>query len=51
MRSGDKVLMMRLFSLGDELAEGSTKGMARKQKIREAIQLQINTEEIKIALN
>lgn len=51
MRSGDQVLMFRLFGLGDELTKDGYDTAAAKNKIREAIQTHINTEEIKIASN
>lgn len=52
MRSGEQILMMRLFGLEGEFNEdGSYNSEASKQKIREAIQIHINTDEIKIASN
>ncbi len=51
MRSGDQILMMRMFALGSELVGDSYDSEASKTKIREAIQKHINTDEIKIALN
>ncbi len=51
MRAGDEVLMFRLFGLGDELTAGSYDSEAARQKIREAIQMHIDTDEIKIAMN
>jgi hypothetical protein len=51
MRSGDQVLMFRLFGLGDELTKDGYDTAVAKNKIREAIQMHIDTEEIKIAAN
>lgn len=51
MRSGDEILMFRLFGLGTELTASSYDSKSGKQKIREAIQKHINTDEIKIAAN
>lgn len=52
MRSGDQILMMRLFGLGGERnEEGAYDSEASQQKIREAIQMHLNTEEIKLASN
>ncbi|MEO1253357.1 MAG: DUF6607 family protein [Bacteroidota bacterium] len=51
MRSGDQVLMFRLFGLSDELTKDGYDTATAKNKIREAIQMHINTEEIKIASN
>ena len=51
VKSGDKILMMRLSQLGSQLMATSYDSVSGKQKIREAIQLHINTNEIKIASN
>lgn len=51
MRAGDEILMFRLFGLGSELTKESYDSAAGRNKIREAIQKHIASEEIEIAAN
>lgn len=49
MRVKDDILMMRLFKLGGELASSTYNSETGKQKIREAIQMHIKSEDINVA--